>query len=215
MAFDQQIDPNLDAELRAIHALYSALARDLDAECGLGGKLLFAGELNGDSSRLVRAANIAGAASLSATADSAAQRASIREGVIDFLVTSLDEALRILKNEIRKRNGVAVGVGVANSQVVSEMIERGVLPDLLAHNAGAECDDFIGQGARKIELLPEDSSRVFLIEQSEPAEFERRAMQLLPPEDHASRRWLRVSPRYLGPRARRLRSVACDAALAA
>lgn len=52
---------------------------------------------------MVRAANIAGAASLSATTDAIAQRNSIRDRVVDFLVTSLDEARRILKNEIRKR----------------------------------------------------------------------------------------------------------------
>ena len=58
----------------------------------------------------MRAANIAGAASLSATADVATQKQAIRDGVVDFLVTSLDEAARILKNEIRKRQPVAVCV---------------------------------------------------------------------------------------------------------
>ena len=38
----------------------------------------------------MRAANIAGAASLGATADAAMQRAAIREGVADFLVTSTE-----------------------------------------------------------------------------------------------------------------------------
>jgi hypothetical protein len=49
----------------------------------------------------------------------------------DFLVTSLDEALRILKNEIRKREAVAVCVAAAPRPWRCEMLERGVLPDLL------------------------------------------------------------------------------------
>ena len=59
---------------------------------------------------LLLAGNIAGAASLAVTADAAAQKQSIRDGVADFLVNSLDEALRILKNEVRKREPVAVCV---------------------------------------------------------------------------------------------------------
>ncbi len=77
------------------------------------------------------AANIAGAASLVATADRAAQKQAIRDGVADFLVNSLDEALRILKNQLRKRETVAVCVGLAPEAVEREMQERGVLPDLL------------------------------------------------------------------------------------
>ena len=74
------------------------------------------------------AGNIAGAASLAATADPVAQKQAIREGVVNFLVTSLDEALRILKNEIRKRETVAVCVAASPQAVAAEMLERGVLP---------------------------------------------------------------------------------------
>src|SRR5258708_36444771 len=89
--------------LEPVYRLYAALARGSDPDAGSGGKLLYTGELHEDGCRLVRAANISGAATLSATAETAAQRQAIRDGVADFLVTSLDEALRILQNEIRKR----------------------------------------------------------------------------------------------------------------
>ncbi|MGB8262136.1 MAG: hypothetical protein WCE75_17390, partial [Terracidiphilus sp.] len=65
------IAPEIESELRAVHRLYRALAAtgpnpEHDPECsperGLGGKLLFAGSLDAAASRLVRAANIAGAA---------------------------------------------------------------------------------------------------------------------------------------------------------
>jgi hypothetical protein len=209
----------LTAEISAVHALYAALARNLDPETGLGGQLLYAGELNPEGCRLVRAANIAGAASLSATADPAAQKLVIREQVVDFLVNSLDEALRILKNEVRKRQTVAVGVSVSPAQIVGEMKQRGVLPDLLPpanpQSASPELDAFIIQGARQIELQPLPPDRVFVAVDHPPSDFESRALASIPINDHATRRWLRLSPRYLGPAARRMRSLSCDPKLAA
>ena len=63
-----------------------------DTEPSLGGKLLYAGELDAEARALLVAANIAGAASLAASADAAARKQAMRDGVVDFLVTSLDEA---------------------------------------------------------------------------------------------------------------------------
>ena len=103
----------------------------------LGGKLLYAGELDGSGRVLVVAGNVAGAASLAATAIQRAQKQAIRDGVVDFLVNSLDEALRILKNEIRKRETVAVCMGAAPEAVEREMPERGVLPRSVAAGRGS------------------------------------------------------------------------------
>jgi hypothetical protein len=117
---------------RAYAGLMQTGAARLSAAAGkepdLGGKLLYAGELDDAGRELVVAGNIAGAASLAASADLSAQKQAIRDGVVDFLVTSLDEALRILKNEIRKHETVAVCVGAAPDAVEREMLERGGLP---------------------------------------------------------------------------------------
>lgn len=202
--------------IEPVYRLYSGLSAEMDAETGLGGKLLYAGELDEDGCRLVRAANIAGAASLSATADAGAQRMAIRDGVTDFLVTSLDEALRILKNEIRKRNPVAVGVGIAPARVLAEMRERGVLPDLLRAGAPAEdVAEFVGLGARVVSLGELSDGVELRVFPDVLADFEARAMALIPEGDHAARRWLRLSPRYLGPQMRRARSLTCDSRIAA
>jgi urocanate hydratase len=206
------IDPALQAELEAVYAYYAALACDLDAESGLGGKLLYAGELDQDGARLVRAANIAGAASLSAASDALMQRSAIRDGVVDFLVTSLDEALRILKNEIRKRNGVSVAVTVSHPQLVAEMTERGVLPDLLRESEAVAL--FISQGAQFVHASGTPAGHSLAAFQSPSAEFELQALTLIPASDHAARRWLRLSHRYLGPQARRIRSVPFDSSIA-
>ena len=91
---------------------YAGLAKFplADPVTGLGGNLFYAGELDDEGRALVVAANIAGAATLVATADRAVQKQAIRDGVADFLVSTLDEALRVLKNQLRKRETVAVCV---------------------------------------------------------------------------------------------------------
>jgi urocanate hydratase len=213
----------IEQELAAVYRLYSALARDLDPEFGLGGRLLFVGELDPAGCRLVRAANIAGAASLAASADAAVQRQAIREGVVDFLVTSLDEALRILKNEIRKRQAVAVCVAETPEKVTQEMVKRGVQPDLLAPSAAqaAEGTVFLAQGAQSVEATPRPEVKQFLVLEIPAAwalrvaEFDALLAESVAAANHANRRWLRLSPRYLGTQARRLRSLECDEETAA
>src|SRR5208337_4073242 len=124
MALDLNGTAAFDLALQA-ECFYAALtqASGSNAEPNLGGKLLYAGELDAQGRALLVAANIAGAASLAAVAEPVAQRQAIRDGVVDFLVNSLDEALRILKNEIRKRETVAVCVTLAPETVEREMLE--------------------------------------------------------------------------------------------
>lgn len=191
----------------------------------LGGKLHYVGELDDLGRCFAVAANIAGAATLAASADPAALRQAQREGVTDFLVNSLDEALRILKNEIRKRQPVAVTVSLAPSAIESEMIERGVLPDLLPLRSevalqSAAVAAFISQGSQLVSRPSLQADRRFLIWPA-PAEyaqnlaaFESIMDRHLEPNDYINRRWLRQSPRYLGSNARRLRSICCDEPIA-
>ncbi len=201
----------IELDMRAVYERYAAISGELHLEFGLGGKLLYAGELDEQGARMVRAANIAGAASLSATEDLAAQRRGIREGIVDFLVTSLDEALRILKNEIRKKQAASVCVGQKPELVLAEMRERGVLPDLVsAPNEDWQLDAFLAQGARRLIVQPLSAERVFVACRQATAEFEAAALETIPESDFAARRWLRLAPRYLGPQARRYRSLACS-----
>ncbi len=142
----------------------------LDPDLGptLGGQLLYAGELDAQARALVVAANIAGAATLAVSADAGAQRQAIRDGVVDFVVNSLDEALRILKNEIRKRETVAVCVAVATegceSDFALEMLERGVRPDLLGPGgiAAGKLAALIPPGLARIEPVEASADQVFV-----------------------------------------------------
>jgi hypothetical protein len=207
-----------------VHLNYAALMRFAPAEtqAHLGGKLLYAGELNARGSTLTIAGNIAGAATLAAIADQAASKRAMRDGVVDFVVTTLDEALRILKNQVRKHEPVSVCVGAAPENVEREMLERGVQPDLLAAGDYATLTplaEFVALGAQRIQQQPLPAGQMlFTVEiPSGPARESARIEEILAASiqegDFVNRRWLRLSPRYLGPSARRVRSVLCEAGL--
>jgi urocanate hydratase len=181
-------------------------------ETGLGGKLFYAGELDDAGRAFLVAANIAGAAALAATADPAAQKLAIREGVADFLVTTLDEALRILKNQLRKRETVAVCVALPPSEVESEMNVRGVAPDLLRRNLRVPLLHqalLIQESEETVRDLSEIPALVtWRLDSALPKEMDQldeSALDCLDADAWAARRWLRLSPRYLGRLAQGLR----------
>jgi urocanate hydratase len=215
---------------RCYACLIQAAGQGLVAEPSLGGKLLYAGPLDAQASALLVAANIAGAASLAVSAEAAGKQA-IRDGVVDFLVTSLDEALRILKNEIRKRTAVAVCVTLepqAREDYFSrQLLERGVLPDLLPPRCAPapEFAAFLRQGARPVVAIHPDANQVLLCWSvaEAPAQWlpklDALAMDCISPEPSpavaAAHRWLRLAPRYLGRRLQGLRLLRCDESTAA
>ncbi|HEV2619014.1 MAG TPA: hypothetical protein VGU23_03650, partial [Acidobacteriaceae bacterium] len=82
------------------------------------------------------AVSIAGGATLAIDADAAAMKAAMRAGYLDFVVNSLDEALRALKNEVRKRRPLGVGLIADVDATLAAMVERGVEPDLQIAPAG-------------------------------------------------------------------------------
>ena len=59
--------------------------------------------------------------------------AAQREGCCTFNVTSLDEALRIVKNEVRQRHAISVGLRGDRAEAgLQQMVERGVQPQAFA-----------------------------------------------------------------------------------
>jgi urocanate hydratase len=209
-----------------VFCLYRALIRegastrdsDQPAEPNLGGRLLYVGELDAHSRAMMIAGNVAGCATLAAAEDPMAQKLAMRDGVVDFVVTSLDEALRILKNEIRKRNAVAVSVTAETDAVEREMLERGVLPDLLfaGMRDGTRKICHFGPGEQEVHPDTPDAGAAWMnwqVEQA-PAQW----MQLLDAiaveclaEDRGASRWIRLGPRYFGRTAQGRRALYCDA----
>ena len=96
------------------------------------GSLLVGVGLDDAGRALALAALAAGAASIFLEKDAALLRAAQREGCCTFTVTSLDEALRIVKNEVRQRRAITVGLRGSPATWLHEMVERGVQPQAFA-----------------------------------------------------------------------------------
>src|SRR5438270_13166624 len=64
------------------------------------------------------------------------------------MVNTLDEALRILKNAVRKKENVSVGLVGTCADVIPELAERGVVPDILTDQTSAHdpLNGYIPQG---------------------------------------------------------------------
>jgi hypothetical protein len=202
-------------------SLIEAAGTALSSDLAFGGKLLYAGELDDEGRAVTIAANVAGCATLAATADPADQKRAVREGIVDFLVNSLDEALRILKNEIRKHSTVAVCVDRSTDEIEREMRERGVRPDLT--RADALEKQFNVWPARSMwrhqgEAMQSAASIAWAVE-SLPAKwlpgFDAIALECLQPQDAWNRRWIERSPRYLGRAGSSLHVVCADREFAA
>lgn len=109
--------------------LYTALQLHT---AGWAGKLLLGLGLDETGRTLALASLAAGAASLFLEPDTKQLREANREGCLTFAVTTLDEALRALKNEIRQGRGITIGLAGEPAQWLHEMVDRGVLPDAIA-----------------------------------------------------------------------------------
>jgi len=183
-----------------------------DPESGLGGSLFYAGEMDEQGRALVVAANIAGAATLVASADPATQKQAIRDAIADFLVTSLDEALRILKNQLRKRETVSVCVAMDPAAMEREMNARGVRPDLLRRDVSIaplhealvhQEGEYDGSDLTSVPAIV--IWRVDSANRKDLAVLDATALECLDANDWPARRWLRLAPRYLGRMAHDLR----------
>ncbi|MEO6923476.1 MAG: hypothetical protein ABI142_06600 [Bryocella sp.] len=118
--------------------LYGEIVARLDDAAG---KMIFAAGVGVAGIGLAEAASVAGTTSLLLEPDMQSARRALRRGGIDFLVNTLDEALRVLKNEIRQRRPLGVVLMGEVATVLAEMKERGVLPDLRVDiDAGEDAD---------------------------------------------------------------------------
>jgi urocanate hydratase len=197
-------------ELSTIHdrfLSFSRISRDLWGESP-GGKLLLRSSLDANGTAVLAATSIAGAASLCVDADAERLREGLRGGFVDFVVANLDEALRILKNELRRARPISVGLAGDPEASIGVMIERGLQPDLLSDILPAAASVFVERGAV---IVPEQSASepgTSLLEWSVP-DNPARSMQELAAvaaaslattrsDTSARRRWLAQSPRYLG-----------------
>ena len=103
----------------------------------LAGKLAVTGGMGGMGGAQPLAATLNGAAFLGIEVDAERIKRRIRTGYCDICVNSLDEAIRILKNAVRQKQALSVGLVGNCADVIPELARRGIVPDLLTDQTSA------------------------------------------------------------------------------
>src|SRR4029078_3256520 len=103
----------------------------------LEGKLIVSGGMGGMGGAQPLAATMTGAAFVGIGVDPDRIKKRLKTGYCDFMVNTLDEALRILKNAVRKKENVSVGLVGNCADIIPELAERGVVPDILTDQTSA------------------------------------------------------------------------------
>ena len=122
--------------LQGTYETFAAAARQHFAS-DLAGKLVVSGGLGGMGGAQPLAATLNGAAFLGVEVDGEKIRRRIRSGYCDICVNDLDEAVRILKNAVRQKRAVSVGLVGNCADVIPELARRGIVPDLLTDQTSA------------------------------------------------------------------------------
>jgi|GEM_PF-660372 len=170
----------------------------------LAGRLLLCAagfDLRG--AELALATTLAGGAFLGIDPDPERLKTAVRNGSCDFMVNTLDEALRVLKNELRKHAPLSTGLLGDPADILPAMVARGVQPDLIApapdEGYRRSLDTLSERGAHI--LTPPNTETPAPEEVSWSAatprdmrHLDRIALDLLPPEDTVRRRWLEQAP---------------------
>ncbi|MGC2769221.1 MAG: urocanate hydratase [Candidatus Acidiferrum sp.] len=103
----------------------------------LSGRLVVTGGMGGMGGAQPLAATMNGAAFLGIDVDPERIKRRVKTGYCEVMVTSLDEALRILKNAVRKGEATSVGLVGNCADLIPEMAKRGVVPDVLTDQTSA------------------------------------------------------------------------------
>src|ERR1700732_3100069 len=103
----------------------------------LPGKLVVTGGMGGMGGAQPLAATMNGGAFLGIDVDPERIKRRVKTGYCDVMVTNLDEAVRILKNAVRKGEATSVGLVGNCADLVPELAKRGVVPDLLTDQTSA------------------------------------------------------------------------------
>lgn len=156
------------------------------------GKLILTAGAGASATGILAAASIAGATALAIDPDAKAARAILREGGVDFIVNTLDEAVRVLKNEIRKRRPLGVALTADPAEVLAEFRDRGLLPDLSINTP-----DFPAKASLQLNETPSAQLTTWLAARNWiVGEIPRGVPLPAFPGDDPRSAWLRNIPRY-------------------
>ncbi len=122
--------------LQGTYETFAAAARQ-HFGADLSGKLVVTGGMGGMGGAQPLAATMNGGAFLGIDVDPERIKRRVKKGYCDVMVTSLDEALRILKNAVRKGEATSVGLVGNCADLIPELAKRGVVPDVLTDQTSA------------------------------------------------------------------------------
>ncbi|MGI4853069.1 MAG: hypothetical protein ACRYF4_03355 [Janthinobacterium lividum] len=123
-----------------VHTLELFLALWLARSAWPGSLLLGVGL--GPVGRALALASVAtGAAGLFLESEPDALRAAHREGCCTFTVSTLEEAVRALKNEVRQKRAISIALRGNVAANLREMVYRGIQPDVLAFSRPALAEE--------------------------------------------------------------------------
>ena len=129
----------------------------------LAGRLVVAGGLGGIGGAQPLAATLNGAAFLGIDVDPERIKRRVKSGYCEVMVNDLDEALRILKNAVRKREAASVGLIGNCAEVIPELARRGIVPDLVTDLTSADdaANGYVPSGLtpeQAAQLRPQDAN---------------------------------------------------------
>ncbi len=156
--------------LQGTYETFAAAARK-HFQGSLAGKLVASGGMGGMGGAQPLAATLNGAAFLGIDVDPEHIKRRVKTGYCDMMVNDLDEALRILKNAVRKREATSVGLVGNCADVIPALARRGIVPDLLTDQTSAH-DPLGGYIPQSLSVTQAAELR-----QNDPAQYRRRALE--------------------------------------
>ncbi|HXJ16875.1 MAG TPA: urocanate hydratase [Candidatus Polarisedimenticolia bacterium] len=153
--------------LQGTYETFAAAARK-HLQGDLSGRLVVSGGMGGAQPL---AATLNGGAFLGVEVDPERIKRRVKTGYCDVMVNDLDEALRILKNAVRKREASSVGLVGNCADVIPELARRGVVPDLLTDQTSAHdpVGGYIPQGL--------NVEQAAALRQADPVTYRKRALE--------------------------------------
>jgi urocanate hydratase len=156
--------------LQGTYETFAAAARK-HFQSDLAGKLVASGGMGGMGGAQPLAATLNGGAFLGIDVDTERIKRRVKTGYCDVMVNDLDEALRILKNAVRKREAASVGLAGNCADVIPELARRGVVPDLVTDQTSAHdpIGGYIPQGL--------DVAQAAELRKSDPDAYRKRSLE--------------------------------------
>jgi urocanate hydratase len=139
----------------------------------LAGKLIVSGGMGGMGGAQPLAATMAGACFLGIDVDGARIEKRLKTRYCDHLARSLDEALSILDAARKRREAISVGLIGNCADVLPDLIQRGVVPDIVTDQTSAH-DPLNGYVPNRITL-----EEALALRERDPDEYVRRSMDTM------------------------------------